>query len=324
MQRPLEVVTDFLHDIVLGGCGQAQNWCRVLAMVLGDIPRDVAVVGPEVVAPFREAVRLVDYPRGDSASRDRCPERRVAKLLGGDQNDAGIAEADLSERVGAFRHRDEAVDGGGASDSLAPHRGDLIGHQCHERRDYHGKGAGRFVAHQSRELVAKGLAGPGRENPEDMSLGEVLLCNRPLQALAVMALRLVSEVREAEPAFQRFCGVKMFRTPGATLVTAVRFTEFLSEFARFEPFLDVGRNDGIASRCRQPRQQIGEREGIGERVVGDSSCLVWAPVFAEAMRDCRDRVFDKRGRVGSTNRLENLVEGVARDTPGKQRVPCQQ
>ena len=161
--------------------------------MLGDVARDVAVVGAEVVPPFREAVRLVNDPRPDSASRDRRSEGTVAKLFGGHEHDAGVAKTDLGERLRPLRHGDEAVDGSGAGYSLAPHRGDLIGHQRHQGRDHHGERRSRLVPHQRRELVAKRFAGPGGKDAEHMVAGEVLLDYGALQTLSVQVLGPVPE-----------------------------------------------------------------------------------------------------------------------------------
>ena len=62
--------------------------------MLGDETRDVAVIGAKVVPPLGKAVRLVDHPGTDMATRDRLPERPVAELLGRDQHDPGVAEPD--------------------------------------------------------------------------------------------------------------------------------------------------------------------------------------------------------------------------------------
>ena len=197
LQRPFEMLPDIVDDIVLGGGGQAEDGRGIVSVVLRDVARDVAIVRAEIVSPFREAVRLVHDPRADAAPRDRLPERTIAKLFGSDQNDTGVAETDVGKRFGAFRHRNEAVDRGGAGDAVATHRRDLIGHQGHQRRNHHGERPGRFVAHERRELIAERLSGSGGKDPEYMLAGEVFLRNGTLKALAVSILRPVSEGREA-------------------------------------------------------------------------------------------------------------------------------
>ena len=196
----LEVLANILDDVLLGGGRQAKNRRRVLSVVLCDVARDVAVVRAEVVPPFRKAVRLVNDPCPDSASRDRRSEGTVAELLGGDEHDAGVAKTDLGERLRSLRHGDETIDGGGACYSLASHGGDLIGHQRHQGRDHHGESRSRLVAHQRRELVAKRLAGPGGKDAEHMVTSEVLLDYGALKTLSVPVLGPIPEGGEPEPA----------------------------------------------------------------------------------------------------------------------------
>ena len=58
-----EVSGDVLHHIGLGGRGQAQDRRdRLLPGLLADEAPDVAIIGPEVMAPPREAVGLVQHP----------------------------------------------------------------------------------------------------------------------------------------------------------------------------------------------------------------------------------------------------------------------
>ena len=123
--------------------------------MLGDETCDVTVVGAEIMPPFREAVRLVDHPGTNMATRDRLPERPVAELLGRHQHDPRVAEPNRVKRLAALRHRDEAVDGGGAEDALPAHHRHLIGHQRHQGRNHHGEGTGGLVPHQRGKLVAQ-------------------------------------------------------------------------------------------------------------------------------------------------------------------------
>ena len=323
-QRPLEVRADVLDDVVLGGRGQAQDRRRATAVMLGDETRDVAVVGAEVVPPLGEAVRLVDHPGADVAARDRLPERPVAELLGRDQHDPRVAEPDRVERLAAFRHRDEAVDGGGAGDALPAHHRHLVGHQRHQGRDHHGEGAGGLVAHQRRKLVAQRLAGPGGQDAEHVGAGQVALGDGPLQAPAVPALRLLPEVRKPEPALQCLRRIQAIGAPGTASVAAVRVPEPRGEPAGLEAFLHVGRDDGLAPRRRQPRQQVGQREGLRERLAGDPGRLVRAAAVREAARDQGDRVLDARRGIDAADDPEQPVETVSSEGRGKQRVPGQQ
>ena len=108
-QGLFEVPPDLVDHIALGGGGQAQDRRRQLAVLLGDVARHVPVVRTEVVSPLRQAVGFVQDPGSDSPPGQGVAERTVAQLLGGDQNDAGVAEAYAGQRVGAFRPREQAV-----------------------------------------------------------------------------------------------------------------------------------------------------------------------------------------------------------------------
>ena len=61
-----EVVEDVAHHARLGGRGEAEEGRdRFVAGELLGEPRNVAVVRTEIVAPFREAVGLIDHPVAD-------------------------------------------------------------------------------------------------------------------------------------------------------------------------------------------------------------------------------------------------------------------
>ena len=157
-----------------------------------------------------------------------------------------------------------------------------------------------------------------------MRAGEVFLRNGALQALAVPILRPVPEGLETEPSLQRRLRVEMLRAPGAVSVSAARVAEPRRQGARPEPLFDVGRNDGVPSRCRQPCQQIGERERMRGCGVGNAGGLDRASAFPQAVQDCRNRSSDTWRRFGGTDRAEEVVEGVSLDAGGKQGVPGEQ
>ena len=66
-QAGLEMVADVAHHLGLGGGGQAQQRGHGVAREFLDEAADVAVVGPEIVAPFRHAMGLVQHPEPDLA-----------------------------------------------------------------------------------------------------------------------------------------------------------------------------------------------------------------------------------------------------------------
>src|SRR6476619_7459170 len=60
------MVADVAHYFGLGGGGQAEHRSRrFIARGFLDEAADIAVVGPEIVPPFRHAMRLVQHPEPD-------------------------------------------------------------------------------------------------------------------------------------------------------------------------------------------------------------------------------------------------------------------
>ena len=100
----VEVVEDIAeHARLRRGREADERSRRIVAAVLADEAADVAVVGAEVLAPLREAVRLVDHPVADLALLEDGPDRRVPQLLRRDQEDGGIAHPNAVEHVMALR-----------------------------------------------------------------------------------------------------------------------------------------------------------------------------------------------------------------------------
>src|SRR6185436_6371974 len=92
-----EVLDDLLLHVALGGCreaGDLRDLEPFAAAELPDEPRGVEVVGPEVVAPLRQAVRLVEDPALDLALPDDLAERLVAELLRRDVEERDLAVGD--------------------------------------------------------------------------------------------------------------------------------------------------------------------------------------------------------------------------------------
>ena len=202
-EAAFEVVEDVAHDARLGRRRQADERGKpAVAGMFADEAGDVAVVGAEILAPFRQAVRLVDHPVADLALLEDRAHRRVPELLRRDQQDGGIAEPHPVERVVALRQRQKTVDRDAGGDALPAQALDLIGHQGDERRDDHGQRADLVEPGERRQLVADRLAGPGRQNAEHVIAAHRRFDDLPLQRHAVLALRLGPEGGKAEPSRQ--------------------------------------------------------------------------------------------------------------------------
>ena len=99
----LEVLDDLRDDRGLGGGSQAQDGGNLaVSGLVADEAADVAVVRPKVLAPFGQAVRLVENPAADLPLLQGLSQGAVAQLLGRDEHDAGVAQAHLVEGVPSF------------------------------------------------------------------------------------------------------------------------------------------------------------------------------------------------------------------------------
>ncbi len=120
------------------------------------------VVGPEVVAPVRDAVRLVDHDETDPRREQRqhpVAELRVVEPLGTDQQqvDRVLREQrlDLGPRVAVGRVDRVRAD----PEPLG--RGDLVAHQRQQRRDDQ-RGPGALLAQQRGRDEVDGRLAPAR------------------------------------------------------------------------------------------------------------------------------------------------------------------
>ena len=139
----------------LGGRGREGD-ARHVGPALGELG-EREVVGAEVVAPLRDAVRLVDREQGDAAALEEPLRGLGVEPLGRD-----VEQVELAGEVGALDPRPfgrllAGVQVGGAH--AVAHEGvDLVVHERDERRHHHA----RALAQQRRDLVAEALAAAGR------------------------------------------------------------------------------------------------------------------------------------------------------------------
>ncbi len=157
-------VAELLGDVGghpgVGGGGRGQH--RDAVGQVAEQGADPAVVGPEVVAPVGDAVRLVDDQQpagGGQPGQHLVAEARVVEPLGADQQHVDLAGADrVLDRLpvldvgGVDRHRADAGALGG---------GDLVAHQREQRRDDHGRAGALLAQQQGRHEVDRRLAPAG-------------------------------------------------------------------------------------------------------------------------------------------------------------------
>jgi hypothetical protein len=92
------------------------------------------VLGPEVVAPLRHAVRLVDREQRDRRAREHAPEAVQRRALGRDVEELELAAQEARDRLAlrggvllAVQRRDARA--------ARRERADLVAHQRDQRRD---------------------------------------------------------------------------------------------------------------------------------------------------------------------------------------------
>ncbi len=158
MVAEVELVGDVAADEV-GGRGRQGD-----ARGRADLPAgqaDPGVVGPEVVAPLADAVRLVDRQQGRADPGHRLDEPGAPEPLGGDIDEVIPAGLDLREPGALLGGVERAVEQGRPQASL-DQGVDLVLHQGDQRADDQGQ-AGQ---EEGRQLVAEALAAAGRHDAE--------------------------------------------------------------------------------------------------------------------------------------------------------------
>ena len=311
-----EVGADVLLHVGLGGRGQAQHRHRRIPGPFLDEARHVPVVGPEVVAPAREAMRLVQHPGADLALLQGPAHGPAPKLLRRDDEDARVAQAHPVQRLLALGHGQQSVDGHAGADALAFEARHLIRHERHQGRDHHGQGAGLVIAGQGRDLVAQRLAGTRGQDAEHALPGHRRLDDGALHGPAVAVLRLRAEVGEAEPARELLARVVPFPAPGARGIVAGGIPQPAHQHARFRKLVPhPGRHHRVAPGHRQPGQGVGQRPAVPRRIGQDVAAM------ARTGRT-RDPLVDRRARLGAggPRRIPRCgEEGVEPRAAGRRR-----
>ena len=154
----VELGGDVILDARRRGGGQRQHRRRPQArQTLAQEP----VVGTEVVAPLRDAVRFVDRDQGRAATLQEFDEAGHAEPLGRDEEKVEFAVAVEPAGLPRLVARPARVDALGAQPDLAQFRR-LVLHQGDQRREDEGGAAEK----QARKLVAQRLAGTGRHDDQ--------------------------------------------------------------------------------------------------------------------------------------------------------------
>ena len=135
------------------------------------------IVGPEVVAPLRHAVRLVDRDDTELSARQEPQRGLGVQPLGRHVQQVELAGEVGTLDGGALGRRLSRVEVGGAH-AVGDERVDLVVHQRDERA--HDEPGAR--AHQGRHLVADALAAAGGHEHDGVAAGDDVIDDRGLLA----------------------------------------------------------------------------------------------------------------------------------------------
>jgi hypothetical protein len=126
---------------------------------------EAKVVGPEVVAPLGDAVRLVDDEQAQAHVAQRLEEPRRREALGRDVQQPQLARSGALDGGAVGGRILLRVDERRAAGRDAPERLDLILHERHQRGDHERQ----VFAHEGGQLVAERLARAGGHDDEDVA-----------------------------------------------------------------------------------------------------------------------------------------------------------
>ena len=135
--------------------------------------RELEVLGPEVVAPLRDAVRFVDSEEGDADPVEQRQRAIAHQAFGGDVEEVERARAGVGLDRPDFVESKRRVQVRSAHARL-PQRLHLVLHQCDQRRDDDRD----TVAEKGRDLVAERLAAAGGHDHEAVAAACDMLDDR--------------------------------------------------------------------------------------------------------------------------------------------------
>ncbi len=167
-ESPRLAEIELLDDIPanpVGGRGRQGDGGRV-----AQHPPEMAqpsVIGPEVVAPLADTVRLVDRHQTQTGRTHGCEKPLAAEALGHHVHQAVLSAGHVFQPRGLLPHRQRAVDVRNRQAQTAEliH---LILHQRDQRRDHQRQS----VQHHRRQLVAKALAAAGGHHAKAILAGQ--------------------------------------------------------------------------------------------------------------------------------------------------------
>ena len=236
-RRHAELARDVVDHRLGGGRGEGED---VGLPRRGSGAADLEEGRTEVVAPLRDAVRLVDDDQADRMLRDEVEERGVGEPLGRREHDPRLAGGDRLLRRVDLVGADRAVQLDGGDAELAQLVA-LVLHQRDQRRD----DERRSGQEEGGKLVAERLARAGRHHRERRLARHHVIDHGGL-ALA--------QVLQAEGAAQQSRQARAPVSGGRRGVERARRGE-----------------EGMGRRARQRRSMAAAPSGKGRARAGDGS-----------------------------------------------------
>ena len=189
-----EVRHDFLAHVELRRRREACDRSRLDTFPLGKLPNKtgrVQVIRTEIVPPFRDTVGFIEYPRCDLSLADRILEPAIAQLLGRHVQQSEPPHQHAFKYIVPLRHGEQAVHGRreARSPGLSIEVLDLVLHECLERGEHYGKGAGALVVHDRGQLKTQRLTAAGRQDPEQRAARQRASDDPLLKTLSVCRCR---------------------------------------------------------------------------------------------------------------------------------------
>ncbi len=123
--------------------------------------RELDVLGPEVVAPLRHAVRLVDREQADAAALEQVEEARRHQPFRRNVENLEPAGEQVALDRGGLGSCQRRIEHRSAYAGFGQRR-DLVLHQRDQRRHHDADALAGTLAQQRRNLVAQRLAAAGR------------------------------------------------------------------------------------------------------------------------------------------------------------------
>ena len=270
-----------------------------LCITQGSFPKPISLgeravgwIEAEVVAPARQAMRLVQHPGPDFTLVENSVQGTGAQLLRRDEEDVRVPQPDPVQRVGSLGYRKKPVDSHAGTNPVRFQTCHLIRHEHDQGRDDHRQRTGLVVTRECRDLVTERLARAREKNPKYVPPSHSIFDNGLLHGPAIIVRRFRTKVVEAEPALQLLASIVSFQAPIASGVGTGGIPQPPHKLPGFGELVAYPRwHDRVAAGHRKPCQRIGKRPTLLSRLsqyllpVGHAGRIFQSPGYRRADLD---------------------------------------